>query len=580
MTFVDTVACLLCRCHGEIDDVVDFDRLQLQLADDGRVDSVEVCDALCLGDSLANLARKMGADNGSRTLIAGCSALARGDELVDRLTAHGIDPGRVKITDIREGCAWIHADQPKEATSKAADLVRMGITALLHRQTSPEVEIEICPRVLVIGSGPAGMAAAVALGSYGVSVVLVESTGKLGGMLNYLSRVAPGDRTTEEIQEPLVEAIRKVPNIQVHLGTRVDKIEGSAGNFEVFLSGKNGETRLETGAIIVATGAKPVLPRGMYRYGELAGVISGMEMEKIFKDGMPAGDTVFIQCVAVRNQARPYCSAVCCPASLKNAIRLKESNNKVDVTILHRDVMSPGRHLEELYRCATAAGVGFIRFDPDDPPRVEGNDKVAGVRVADALSGQKRLIEAERVVLATPLEPRENSAIPLSADNHGFYTVQSFLHTVETTVPGLFVCGSARWPVMVDGALTQGRAAAAKALDLVSRPKYRASGLIGFQGTRFACAQVSQKTCTGCGNCVAACPFDACHLEKTKEGLRAVVNPVCCMGCGSCAAVCPNQSAALPEMASISMARIVENAFAGRPLRCRCADTQGSAANQ
>ena len=581
MTAFPVVNCILCRCHGEIGDIVSFNRLQRQLAGDDRVASVEICDALCLGDILANLARRMQADNGTRLLIAGCSPLARGEDLIDRLEADGVDPARVMVTDIREGCAWIHAAQSEAATAKAADLIRMGITALRYREAPPDIDIAVCQRVLVMGGGPAGLAAAAALGRAGVAVTLVEATGRLGGMLNYLGWVAPTNQGADAMREPLVEAIQNDPHIQVHLGTRVAELSGSAGNFEARLSGKNGETHLTAGAVIVATGAKPRLSRGIYRYGELPGVISGMEMEKAFRDGGPiGGDTVFIQCVNVRNQERSYCSAVCCPAALKNAIRLKEGDPGMAVTILHRDIMSPGRQLEALYRRATAAGVLFIRFDPQEPPRIEGRDKVTGVTVADALSGRERSIAAQRVVLSTPLEPRENRALPLPAERHGFYWVQPFLHTVETTAPGLFVCGAARWPVMAEGAMTQGRAAAAKALHLVSRPVCQASRLIGFQKARAACARVLPETCTGCGNCVAVCPFEACRLEQTPTGWRAAVDPVRCMGCGSCTAACPNQSAVLSASGSPAMARLVVDAFAGRQDGRPCRTTQGSVADQ
>ena len=408
----------------------------------------------------------------------------------------------------------------------------------------------------------------------------MEATGKLGGMLNTLSRVAPGDRGPEDILDPLVTAIQENPGIQVHLRTKLARLEGSAGNFKALLTGKNGDTQLTAGAVVVATGAKPLLPNGAYRYGKLPGVISGMEMERGFKDGrMVSGKTVFIQCVGVRNSDRSYCSAVCCPAALKNAIRLKTADPLNAVTILNRDIMSPGRQLEALYRQATAMGVEFFRFAPYDPPRIEGQDQVTGVRVADVLSGRERWIEADRIVLSTPFEPRENPVIPFPADRHGFYRVQPFLHTVETTAPGLFVCGTARWPVLIDGALAQGRAAAIKALHLASRPTRKASRLIGFQRSRMGCARIAQETCTGCGNCVTACPFDACRLEKTENGLRAAVDPVRCMGCGSCTTVCPNQSAVIPEMTPITIARVVESAFAESRIPRLCLGTEGSIAN-
>ena len=115
---------------------------------------------------------------------------------------------------------------------------------------------------------------------------------------------------------------------------------------------------------------------------------------------------------------------------------------------------------------------------------------MSGVRVKDILAGKERYFEADHVVLSTPLEPGVQAdgkapltgPVGLAADAHGFYRVQPFLHTLETTVTGIFVCGSARWPVLVDGAMAQGKAAAAKALNLVAHPVQKASRLIGFPG--------------------------------------------------------------------------------------------------
>jgi heterodisulfide reductase subunit A2 len=54
-------------------------------------------------------------------------------------------------------------------------------------------------------------------------------------------------------------------------------------------------------------------------------------------------------------------------------------------------------------------------------------------------------------------------------------------------------------------------------------------------------AAVDVLRCAGCGQCVAACPYQAIELE---QGF-ARVNGYLCKGCGTCAAACPNKAMSL-----------------------------------
>jgi heterodisulfide reductase subunit A len=54
-------------------------------------------------------------------------------------------------------------------------------------------------------------------------------------------------------------------------------------------------------------------------------------------------------------------------------------------------------------------------------------------------------------------------------------------------------------------------------------------------------AAVDALRCAGCGQCVAACPYQAIEMEQG----RAKVNGYLCKGCGTCAATCPNKAMSL-----------------------------------
>jgi len=51
--------------------------------------------------------------------------------------------------------------------------------------------------------------------------------------------------------------------------------------------------------------------------------------------------------------------------------------------------------------------------------------------------------------------------------------------------------------------------------------------------------EVNKDLCSGCGVCVIVCPYDAVRLEKSDEGLVAVIDDVKCKRCGLCTTACP-----------------------------------------
>jgi NAD-dependent dihydropyrimidine dehydrogenase PreA subunit len=47
---------------------------------------------------------------------------------------------------------------------------------------------------------------------------------------------------------------------------------------------------------------------------------------------------------------------------------------------------------------------------------------------------------------------------------------------------------------------------------------------------------VKEPKCTGCGDCVEACPSEALKVDKSKE--KVVVNTDDCSDCGACVDTC------------------------------------------
>jgi|UniRef100_A0A7C5ENB4 uncharacterized Fe-S center protein len=72
---------------------------------------------------------------------------------------------------------------------------------------------------------------------------------------------------------------------------------------------------------------------------------------------------------------------------------------------------------------------------------------------------------------------------------------------------------------------------------------------------------VSEKKCTGCGECVAHCAAEAIHLNPETE--KAVIDPKLCVGCAECIAVCPygNIQIQWNEAIPVFLKKMVEYAY-------------------
>jgi heterodisulfide reductase subunit A len=397
----------------------------------------------------------------------------------------------------------------------------------------------------VIGGGVAGMSAAVNLANQGIEVHLVEREKTLGGLLRYLDRLKPLDKSPKPILRELARTLRKSPRVSLHLGTRVTRVSGSVGDFvaELGSASKPGSSvEIRVGTIIVATGANELKPFGLYGYGRLENVVTELELEQILGAAdysvLPkVKNFVVINCVGARTSGREYCGRICCMTAIKNAQRLKSMFPSSSVTVLERDTMSCGVLAEDEYRGAREAGVRFVRYDPAKPPRVRGEKKVTAVTLAGPTAGRKLKLSAEMVVLTTPLVPQDDAQqlsnmlkIPLGQEGF-FLEAHVKLRPVEFSNDGIYVCGSARFPANTTESISQAYAAAAKAAVPMRKGRIAVKPITAY---------ATENECTGCGTCVSVCPYSAIDLEQNGSGKAvAVVTAAKCKGCGCCVASCP-----------------------------------------
>jgi heterodisulfide reductase subunit A len=386
------------------------------------------------------------------------------------------------------------------------------------------------------------MNCALSIANQGHEVHLVEKANELGGTMRKVYSTLDGLDVQAYLRD-LIAKVYKHPLIHVYHNATIPQATGYVGNFVTTVKSETGIAEIKHGAAVLAIGADLYTPTE-YLYGQDDRVVTHLDLEGRLANGdekiMNAKSVVMIQCVGCRNEDRDYCSRICCSQSVKNALKLKEKNPQVDVTILFRDMRTYG-FKEDSYREASEKDVKFIRYEPQDPPQVEAGESDEGrpvlkVTATDYILGKKIVLDADVLALAAAVIPSEATKeiaalfkVTLSPDGF-FKEAHVKLRPVEFGTDGVYLCGLAHYPKFMQETINQAYGAAGRVLTLLSHDTVVASGSV---------CQVNESRCMGCGACVAACTYGALDLRETKQGKKATVNPVLCKGDGLCNTKCP-----------------------------------------
>jgi heterodisulfide reductase subunit A len=478
----------------------------------------------------------------NRVIVAACSPRTLELLFRDTLREAGLNQYYYEMANIREHCSWVHPKEKEEATQKAKDIIRMSVARAYHLGPLREIDLPVNKAALVVGGGIAGMSCALSIANQGHQVHLVEKEKDLGGTARKLHYTLEG----LDVQAYLHDLVRKVyqhPLIHVYADATIMETTGYIGNFVTRVKSERGVTEIKHGATVIAVGVDVSKPTE-YLYGEDDRVMTHLELEEQINKGdekvTNAENLVMIQCVGCRNDDRNYCSRICCGESVKNALKLKEINPKMDIYILFRDMRTYG-FSEDYYREAADKGIKFIRYEPQDKPQVEAGESEEGrpvlkVTATDYILDSKLEIDADIVALAAAVIPSSGSkeisklfTVPLGPDGF-FQEAHVKLRPVEFAADGIYLCGMAHYPKLIPEAINQAYGAAGRVLTLLSHDTVVASGSV---------CEVAEKRCMGCGACVSACTYGALELRETRQGKKAFVNPVLCKGDGLCNAKCP-----------------------------------------
>jgi len=251
---------------------------------------------------------------------------------------------------------------------------------------------------------------------------------------------------------------------------------------------KDSETILKVGSIILAPGFETfdATLKSEYGYGRYPNVVTSIEFERILSASGPYGGLIlrrsdgqipkriaFIQCVGSRDYqlGNNYCSAACCMYGIKEAVIAKEhSPIKLNASIFYMDMRCHGKEFDAYRnRAEEEYGIRFVR------------SRVAGI-TEDPLTNNLHLHyveeetpktqEFDMVILSIGMTPPKKAkelakSLGIKLNKYNFCETASF-SPMDTSKPGVFVCGAFSAPKDIPESVAQASGAAAKAMGVIA----------------------------------------------------------------------------------------------------------------
>ncbi len=625
----------ICGCGGNISEIVDIEKLAEETRGEPGVDHVACHELLCAPDGKQFITDTLLEHGLQSAVVAACSPKDHEGTFQRCLEDACVNPHLLQIANIREHCTWVTEDRD-QAQEKSSAMVRAATRRVHLHEALVVKKIDCNPDIVVIGGGVAGMEAALSAADAGRTVTLVEAGPTIGGDVTLMEDVAPNMECAPCLLSPRLSDVEEHDNITLLTTSRVDKVVGYLGNFEVqvqkrarmvdldacigcdeciqacpvespvpgsFALGNRkavympfqgaipgavvvdrdactrtsagsscnacvescpfeamdfeqvDETQLlKAGAIIVATGASPHVPKevGRFGLGTLPEVYTLAQYERLSSNHGPTGGSIVkadgeapktiavVHCAGREELGR--CSQFCCESALKTVLVAshdEESDHEAPAVVhLHTDMVLGGLLGAKLKARAEAKGAQFVRIGDPAATKVESAD--GGLLVSYELPGGESVdLQADMVVLATGMVPSDGTEaiaemMTLNRDDDGFLAVDHpQLRPAASGVEGIYLAGTVSGPKNVGASVAQAHAAVGNAIVRVQEGKQLELEVL----TAFTDADL----CSRCMICVSTCPYKACTYNEEEDVVE--VREVLCRGCGTCVPACASGAA-------------------------------------
>ncbi len=248
------------------------------------------------------------------------------------------------------------------------------------------------------------------------------------------------------------------------------------------------EVTLEVGAVVLAPGYHLFDPEraGELGFGRYANVVTAMQFERLLSASGPTSGHIarlsdhaepqriaFLQCVGSRDKDHDYCSSICCMYATKEAMLAQDHVPGVEIHIFQIDMRAFSKGFDAYFERGKAKGIHYHRCRISGLKEDPKTREVLIDYVTD--SGHLGRERFDLVVLSVGMERPDSAqqlaqAVGIELDEWGFARTRPF-HPVETTRPGVYVCGAFAQPKDIPDSVIEAGGAAAAALETIGQAR-------------------------------------------------------------------------------------------------------------